>query len=126
MLVEYHSNKINRVVRSSLASAADRLAYNLKLPDARAYGRVEVSPDWRTSLRSKGHLVTDARSLYDHVNGSGLATERQVSLDILTVRQMVQEGILRLHWVSTWRKYADGLTQIMPDELFDAFGSPVA
>ena len=127
-LVEYHSNKISRVVRSSLAaegssmaSTADRLTYNLKLLDALAYGKTEVDATWRSSLRSMGHLVTDARSLYDHVNGSGLATERQVSLDILAVRQMVQEGMLSLHWVPTWRQFADGLTKSMPDELFQRF-----
>ena len=101
------------------ASTADHLAYNLKLLDALAYGKVEVTSSWRDSLKSKGHLVTDARSL-SYVNGSGLATEIQVSLDILTVRQLVQEGIMALHWVPTWRQFADGLTKIMPDELFAA------
>ena len=70
----------------------------------------------------KGHLVTDARSLYDHVKGSSLlATEGQVSLDILEVRQLVQESTLDLHWVPTWRQFGDSLTKSMKDELYPAF-----
>ena len=128
-VLEFHSNKIARVVRSSLAaegasmaSCTDRLVYNLKLLDALSNGVLEVKPDWRQTLPVKGHLVTDARSLYDHVTGSSLlATERQVSLDILEVRQLVQSETLELHWVPTWRQYGDALTKIMKDELYPKF-----
>ena len=122
-IVEFDSNKISRVVRSSLAaegasmsSASDRLMYNLNLFGAVAHGVLEVSSTWRGSLKTEGHLVTDARSLFDHVPGSGLATERQVSLDILAVRQMVQKGCLQLHWIPTWRQFGDGLTKAMQDD----------
>ena len=125
-VLEFGSNKIARVVRSSLAAegasmaaCTDRLVYNLKLLDALLNGRLEVGPDWRDKLSMQGHLVTDARSLFDHVTGSSLlATERQVSLDILEVRQLVQGGTLKLHWVPTWRQFADGLTKAMKDELY--------
>ena len=94
-ILEYHSNKISRVVRSSMAAeccsmaaASDRLVYNLKLFEALYFGKLEVPAARRAELQVKGHLVSDAKSLFDHVNGSGqLATERQVSLDILAVRQ---------------------------------------
>ena len=102
-----------------MASASDRLVYNVKLLDALAYGKVEVTASWRTELVTKGHLVTDAKSLYDYIHGSSLlATERPTSLDILAVRQLVQENLLSLHWVPTWRLYADVLTKDMLDELF--------
>ena len=125
-ILEFHSNKIARVVRSSLAAegasmaaCTDRLVYNMKLYDVLKNGSLEVSPTWRRELGGIGHIVTDARSLFDHVKGSSmLATERQVSLDILEVRQLVQEGVLDLHWVPTWRQYADVLTKSMADELY--------
>ena len=128
-ILEYHSNKIARVVRSSMAAeccsmaaASDRLVYNLKLLEALLFGKLEVPATWRAELQVKGHLVSDAKSLFDHVNGSGqLATERQVSLDILAVRQAVQEKLLCLHWVPTWRQFADSLTKAMIDELFSKF-----
>ena len=130
-IVEFHSNKITRVVRSSMAAecasmarAADRVVYNQKLLDALLHGNLEVPASWRTSLRSRGHLVTDAKSLYDHVHGSSLlASERQVSLDILTVRQMVQAQLLGLSWVPTWKQFADVLIKEMADELFRGFRS---
>ena len=128
-ILEFHSNKIARVVRSSLAAegasmaaCADRLVYNLKLLDVIQTGNFEVKSTWRSTMAQKGHLVTDARSLFDHVKGSTmLATERQVSLDILEVRQLVQETTVDLHWVPTWKQYGDSLTKSMADELFLAF-----
>ena len=105
-----------------MSTAADRLVYNMKLSDALAYGDLEVNAEWRGSLTTAGHLVTDAKSLFDHVHGSSmLSSERQTSLDILGVRQMVQQQLLHLHWVPTWRQFADGLTKDMPDELFYQF-----
>ena len=128
-LLEFHSNKISRVVRSSMAaeccsmsSSADRLVYNMKLWDALYDGATATSSTWRQEIRAKGHLITDARSLYDHVHGSNqLAAERQTSLDILGIRQMVQEGLVFLHWVPTWRQYGDCLTKPMEDLLYVRF-----
>ena len=105
----------------SMAAAADKLLYNQKLFDALWFGRVEVGPTWRAQLQVPGHLVTDAKSLYDHARGTSLAAERQTALDILAVRQLIQEGVLDLHWVPTWKQFADGLTKAMLDLLFDSF-----
>ena len=127
-ILEFHSNKISRVVRSSmaaeccsLAASADKLVYNQKLLDALWYGATLVEVDWRANLQTEGHLVTDAKSVYDHLHGTSMASERQTALDILAVRQHVQEGVFFLHWIPTWRQFADGLTKAMPDLLFDAF-----
>jgi hypothetical protein len=53
-ILEFHSNRISRVVRSSMAAecasmtgAAARLVYNLKLWDALRFGNLEVTPSWR-------------------------------------------------------------------------------
>ncbi|CAE7531744.1 RE1, partial [Symbiodinium necroappetens] len=65
-ILEFHSNKIARVVRSSLAAegasmaaCTDRLVYNMKLYDVLKNGSLEVSPTWRRELGSTGHIVTD-------------------------------------------------------------------
>ena len=128
-LVEFHSNKIARVVRSSMAAescsmstAADKLLYNMKLLDALYYAHVEVDLAWRDNLVTEGHLVTDARSLFDHIKGSSLlAAERQTSLDLLGIRQLVQEGKVQIHWTPTWKQFADSLTKDMEDSLFRKF-----
>ena len=128
-ILEFHSNKITRVVKSSMAAesssmstTADRLIFNMKLYDALAHGHLTVHADWRTSLRTPGHLVTHEKSLFDYVHGSSMmSTERQTSLDVLGVRQMMQQKLVHLHWVPTWRQYADGLTKEMIDELYCKF-----
>lgn len=84
-LLEFHSNKISRVVRSSMAaescamtSAADKQLYNRLLFGALRFGVLDVPCEWRKSLRAKGFLITDAKSLFDHCHKTGhLAQERQ-------------------------------------------------
>ena len=128
-ILEFHSNKIARVMKSSMAAeccsmsgTADKLMYLLKLVDAMWYGQLEVAKEWRDLLLTQGHLVTDAKSLYDHLHGSSLlASERQTALDILSVKQLVQGGQLSLHWVPTWRQFADSLMKSMQEELFRKF-----
>ena len=105
-----------------MAGAADRVVYNQKLLNALLHGVLEVPADCGATLCSKGHLATDAKSLYDHVHGSSLlASKREVSLDILAVRQLAQAQLLGLSWVPTWKQHADTLTKEMQDELFQSF-----
>ena len=81
-----------------MSAAADKLLYNMKKSDALFYGKIEVESSWRENLKTAGHLVTDAKSLFDHVKGSSLlAAERQTSLDLLGIRQLVQEGRVGVH-----------------------------
>ena len=95
----------------AMASATDRLIYTVKLHDALAHARLEVEHNWRQELLTASHLVTDARSRFGHTNGSSLmASERQTSLDILSVKQL-----------PTWKQFADGLTKEMVDELFQQY-----
>ena len=118
-LLEFHSNKISRVVRSSLAaegsamaSAGDRLLYNRALYDTLRYGALEFDPEWRSHLRTIGCLVTDAKGLHDHVHKTGgMASEKQAALDILLVKQLVESGALQLRWTPTWKQLADPLTK---------------
>ena len=128
-LLEFHSNKINRVVRSSLAaegsamaSAGDRLLYNRALYDTLCYGVLEFDPEWRKHLRTIGCLVTDAKGLHDHVlKTGGMATEKQAALDILLVKQLVENGALQLRWTPTWKQLADPLTKDMNGSLLEQF-----
>ena len=128
-LLEFHSNKISRVVRSSLAaegsamaSAGDRLLYNRALYDTLCYGALEFDPEWRNHLRTIGCLVTDAKGLHDHVHKTGgMASEKQAALDILLVKQLVESGALQLRWTPTWKQLADPLTKDMSGSLLEQF-----
>ena len=111
-LLEFHSNKISRVVRSSLAaegsamaSAGDRLLYNRALYDSLCYGALEFDPEWRNHLSTVGCPVTDAKGLHDHVlKTGGMASEKQAALDILLIKQLVESGALQLRWTPTWKQ----------------------
>eukprot|EP00434_Breviolum_minutum_P025436 symbB.v1.2.022474.t1/scaffold1996.1/size93170/9 len=128
-MLEFHSNKISRVVRSSLAaegsamaSAGDRLLYNRALYDALCFGVLEFDPEWRNHLRTIGCLVTDAKGLHDHVlKTGGMASEKQAALDILMVKQLVENGALQLRWTPTWKQLADPLTKDMNGSLLEEF-----
>lgn len=84
-IIEFHSKKISRVVRSSLAaescalcSASEHQLYNRLLFEALCHGRLHVGQDWRDHLSAEGILVTDAKALFNHCNTTGhLAQERQ-------------------------------------------------
>ena len=128
-LLEFHSNKISRVVRSSLAaegsamaSAGDRLLYNRALYDSLCYGALEFDPEWRNHLSTVGCLVTDAKGLHDHVlKTGGMASEKQAALDILLIKQLVESGALQLRWTPTWKQLADPLTKEMCGTLLEDF-----
>ena len=120
-VVEYHSNKISRVVKSSMAaegcsmtSAADKQLYNRLLLQALWFGHVQLETNWRERLCILGIVVTDAKSLYDHCMKTGhLASERQTALDILQTKELIQNDFIQLKWTPTFRQLADGLTKEM-------------
>ena len=128
-LIEFHSSKVHRVVRSSLAaescamtSAADKILYNRALFDAMFHGRTEIQPQWRTQLQTGGVIITDAKGLHDHVNKTGsLAAEKQTALDMLMVKRLVEDQVLKLRWTPTWKQLADPLTKEMATDLLKEF-----
>jgi hypothetical protein len=129
-LVEFQSSTISRVVKSTLASesaslsiALDRQLYLRLLVQSLLHGEPEYSPEWRHKLTTPGILITDAKSLYDHLNTTGkIPKERQTMIDLLVARDLVESGAVRLCWVPTKYMLADMLTKIMkPSEIFIKF-----
>ena len=128
-ILEFNSSRISRVVRSSMAAeaasmtmAADHQLYNRLLWEALTKGQLEVHGDWRQRLTTRGLVVTDAKSLYDHVKKVGhLTAERQTALDLHLTKQMVEKGILGICWCPTFKQYADALTKEMDTEQFTVY-----
>ena len=128
-VLEFHSSRIHRVVRSSLAAescamsgAMDRMLFNRVLFDALNYGKLELSAKWRYELRCKGCLVTDARSLHDHMQKTGgVASEKQTALDMLMVKQLVEDQVIGPRWTPTWKQIADPLAKEMVTTLLEKF-----
>jgi hypothetical protein len=107
-LIEFSSFRIHRVVRSTMAAesaalciALDRQLYARVVFEGMLKGEKKVTLQWKekmqvpgevmsTSIAKEflpGNMVTDARSLYDHLCKTGnLPTERQVLLDLLSAK----------------------------------------
>ena len=127
--VEYHSNKISRVARSSMAagscamtSAAAKQLYTRLLYGAPRYGILDAPHNWRERLSAGGILVTDAKSFYDQCHKTGrLAQKRQTALDLLMTKDMIEAQTISMTWVPTFRQLADSLTKEMADVLLKQF-----
>ena len=121
-VIEYGSSVIHRVVRSTLAAEAaslstalDRHLYARLVFESLIYGEPTCGPDWRHKLKIPGLLVTDARSLYDHLGKTGsVPKEKQTLIDLLVARDLLEEKAVGLKWVPTDHMLADVFTKAMP------------
>ena len=128
-VVEFSTNKSSRVLRSSMSAEScsmsicvDRHLYGRLVLDRLLYGNRPLDADWRVTMGLDGGVVTDAKSLFDHLNTTGqLPTERQTMLDLLVARHHLEAGAYMLFWVPTHRQHADGLTKKMVNLLWQAF-----
>lgn len=116
-LLDWASNKIYRVVRSTLAAEAASASH---AHDRGTYVRVLLadllSPretvHWTVQQREVLYgLGTDCCSLAEHGNKTGASVnEKRVSLDIADVRAAIDSGDT-LRWMPTEEMPADGLTK---------------
>ena len=106
----------------SLSLAVDRHLYIRLIADMMIHGVFEVTQDWRARLRVGGGVVTDAKSLFDHLCTTGqIPTERQTMLDLLVAKDLLEQEVFRLYWVPTHRQHADGLTKAMRNLLWEEY-----
>ena len=106
----------------SLRVAVDRRLYIRLIADMMLHGIVKVGPDWRDKLRVGGGIVTDAKSLFDHLGATGqIPAERQTMLDLLVAKDLLERQIYRFFWVPTHRQHADGLTKAMKNVLWKEY-----
>ena len=129
--VEHSTNKIKRVVKSTFAAegssmslAIDRHLYARLLFQALMYGEssCHLDDDWRGHLKVSGYLVTDAKSLYDHLHTTGsMPSERSAMLDLLGAKELIDQGIIKLRWCPTQLQFADHLTKTMKSDIISEF-----
>lgn len=124
-LVEFTSSKSTRVVRSSMAAEACSMSlalYMRLLLWMLLTGDQRVPAEWRDQLRVPGYMVTDAKSLYDHLISTGqIPTERQTLLDLLICKELEEKKVIVMKWVPTYRQFADFLTKMMAPILWHQF-----
>ena len=126
-LLDWSSSKVSRKVRSTLAAEAasssrayDRATF-LRYMMSEIEGR--RSGSWKDMVQKVPcALATDCKSLYDLCKNDGkLPDERRVALDLLDVREGIQEFGNQFRWIPTDHMLADALTKRMPPDLLLKF-----
>ena len=71
-------------------------------------------------LKIPGLVVTDAKSMFDHLSKSGsIPTERQTLIDLLVARDLHEQGAVRLFWLPNKHMLADVLTKaVHPNQVY--------
>jgi hypothetical protein len=119
-MLQWHSGKIQRVVRSTLPAEAYSCSEDL---DSLNFLRgtlcemlqpQQVPKEYANKLHTiPGVCVTDCRSLYDCLHPERtLLSDKRLSLEAAIIRQSLQENI-GIHCVSTERQLADCLTKTL-------------
>ena len=120
-ILDWHSQKLPRVARSSLAAeaqaaacAADSTEFVCRYFEHLRQPNLSLSELLKEKTVLKPILVTDAKALYDSYHRETLissATDRRISLEIRVVKQQLQSVAGTMRWVSSERQLADGLTK---------------
>ena len=136
-LLDWNSGKIHRKVRATLAAEAASAA---KAFDRGSFARVmlheiengwthmweRLNPDdcnlhqsWSEMCKKIPFaLATDCKSLYDVCTKNGsMPEERRVALDLLDVRESIEEMGDKIRWIPTDHMLVDCLTKAMPAEV---------
>ena len=117
-MLQWHSGKIQRVVRSTLSAEAyscseamDSLNF-LRGTLCEILEPQVVVKEYANKLHSiPGVCVTDCRSLYDCLHSERtLLSDKRLSLEAAIIRQSLQEN-MSIHWLSTEQQLADCLTK---------------
>ena len=123
-LVSWKSMKLKRVARSSLAAEVQAFSEGeqelmwCRLQWSEMLGNVvDLAQPQEAVKMVKGILVTDAKSLYDSVTKGDAATsgmglsDKYSALELMSVRERIQEGQTVIRWVHSGAQLADALTK---------------
>ena len=122
-LLDWNSAKIHRKVRSTLAAEASggSRAYDRSMYARAMIYEIEVGKNahWTEMCKKVPFcLGTDCKSLFDLCTKVGsLPDERRVALDLLDVREGIEEMKDQIRWVPTDHMLADAFTKSMPPDL---------
>lgn len=119
--VQWKSYKLPRAVSSTLAAESQAMAtasgsveWLLLLLSEMLDGPLEVKDCRQVLARRKPILVTNCKSLYDHLHSPSSPTsieDRRTSIDIVIIRESVRLMNAAVRWVPTNRMLADALTK---------------
>ena len=105
--ISWASNRIKRVVRSSLA--AETLAFMEGADSAHFVSKLleEVLTKCVINVDS----FTDSKSLFDVVGTSSLTTDKRLRVEISAIREMVDNNELTINWLKKELQVSDCLTK---------------
>ena len=120
-ILDWKSQKLPRVARSSLAAeaqaaacAADSTEFVCRYFEHLKKPNLTLAELLKEKSTLRPTLVTDAKALYDSYHRESLVssvTDRRISLEIRVVKEQLQSLSGNLRWVSSERQLADGLTK---------------
>ena len=121
------SYRLPRVVNSTLSAEAQAMTaatgmgeWALLLLSECLDGPTYLRSMWDTASKRRALVVTDCKSLFDHVQSQSAPTldDRRTALDIVILRESLSKTLGSLRWVPTTYMLADSLTKESP-EAFD-------
>ena len=105
----WSSHRIKRVARSTLTAetlimvdAIDQAIYLSNIISALIYGRQQNIPI---------KCYTDSNSLFVASKTDNVVEEKRLLIELASIRESVEEGLIELNWVDTKRQLADCLTK---------------
>jgi hypothetical protein len=83
----------------------------------------QFDPERRNKMLVPGILITDVKSLSDHLSTTGkIPKERQTMIELLVARDLIESGASKLRCVPTMHRLADVLTKaIKATEIYVKF-----
>lgn len=122
----WKSHRLPRVVNSTLGAEAQSMSgaasmcewLSLLLAEIRD-GPCCAQSLWDVPRRPPCTLVTDCKSLFDHLKSPSAPSldDRRTSIDIVIIRESVRRMSASVRWIPTDRMLADGMTKEAADAL---------
>ena len=116
----WRSHRLPRVVNSTLSAEAQSmtaatgmLEWLLLLCSEVFDGPSSLRASWNQSLHRCNMILTDCKSLYDHLVSKSAPTleDKRCALDITIIRESILKTQGSLRWIPTDRMLADALTK---------------
>ena len=102
----WNSTRLKRVVRSALAAETLSMCDGCELSFFIAAMAKEI-----LNSQIPLYVVTDSRSLYEALGSTKQLTDKRLRLEVYALREMVEEGDIKVMWVEGSKQLSDTLTK---------------
>ena len=106
----WHSTRIRRVVRSTLAAETLALVDGLETAYlmAKTVGEI-ISGEKESTIPI--YCITDNKSLFDAVQTQKTINDKRLRVEISMIREMVENNEIHISWIKSGEQLADVLTK---------------